>query len=211
MKKKMNSQELNKSIFLLQPSRPILCTTKNEDGSDHVAPFSWINPVSFNPPRISLALLTNPKKRKSLVNIERTGEFVINMPDMRIADKMIEASYSTKFGENKFVRSGFTGEEASSVEPKIISECQAHLECRVLEILEPGDHKLIIADVVNASYDQDAFGLDLHINTQNFQPVIHMNDYCLEGSQLHLMANIQGTVALNVPYPSNNKDRECEK
>lgn len=211
MKKKMNSQELNNSIFLLQPSRPILCTTKNEDGSDHVAPFSWINPVSFNPPRIALALLTNPKKQKSLVNIERTGEFVINMPDMKIADKMIEASYSTKFGENKFVRSGLTGEKASLVAPKIIGECQAHLECRVLEIIEPGDHKLIIADVVGASYNQEAYGFDLHINTQNFQPVIHMNDYCLEGSQLHLLANIQGTVALNVPYPSNNKDQECKK
>ncbi|MDP3387519.1 MAG: flavin reductase family protein [Eubacteriales bacterium] len=210
MKKTMESQELNKSIFLLQPSRPILCTTKNEDGSDHVAPFSWVNPVSFNPPRIALALSNSPKKQNSLINIERTGEFVINMPDMRIADKMIEASYSTKFGENKFIRSGFTGEEASAVAPKIISECQSHLECRVIEIIEPGDHKLIIADVVGASYNQEAYGVDLHINTQNFQPVIHMNDYCLEGSQLHLLANIQGTVALNVPYPSNNKDQECK-
>ena len=91
MKKNMDASELKKSILLMQPTRPILCTTKNEDGSNHVAPFSWINPVSFDPPRVALALCSKPKKQQSLQNIERTGEFVVNLPDANVVEKLVEA------------------------------------------------------------------------------------------------------------------------
>ena len=107
MKIPIPEESFEKAVFLLQPSRPILCTTKNEDGSDHVAPFSWINPISYKPPRVGLALLNSPKKQHSLVNIERTHEFVINLPDIKIADALVMASFWPVFGENKFDRSAF--------------------------------------------------------------------------------------------------------
>lgn len=56
MKKRISPGEMDTSIFCLQPSRPILCTTKNEDGSDHVAPFGWCTPISQRPPMLMLSL-----------------------------------------------------------------------------------------------------------------------------------------------------------
>jgi len=79
-------------VFLSQLGRPILCTTKNNDGSDHVAPFSWINPVSHKPPRIALALLNSPKKQQSLENIERSAEFVVNMPAIHLMNCVMDKS-----------------------------------------------------------------------------------------------------------------------
>lgn len=209
MKKNMDASELKKSILLMQPTRPILCTTKNEDGSNHVAPFSWINPVSFDPPRVALALCSKPKKQQSLQNIERTGEFVVNLPDANVVEKLVETSYSTKCGENKFQRSGFTGMTAQQVEAPVIGECRAHLECRVLQIIDAGDHDLIMADVVGASYDEDAFRNDLAINLKTYQPVIHLNHYCLEQSQVHLFLDSRHWEVVDVPYPANAS--ECSQ
>lgn len=201
MKNTMEENELYNSVFLLQPSRPILCTTKNEDDTDHVAPFSWINPISQNPPRVALALLCKPKKQKSLQNIERTGEFGINIPDMTMAEKLVQCSFSPKFGENKFDRSGFTRMPSVSIKPNCIMECRANLECRVLNLIDAGDHTLIIADILHAKYDEDAFSSNILINTQNFKPVIHLQSFNLEKSQLHVFLSSESSQTLEVPYP----------
>lgn len=201
MKKVMEECELFNSVFLLQPSRPILCTTKNEDGTDHVAPFSWINPISHKPPRVALALMSKPQKQKSLQNIERTGEFGVNIPDMNLAEKLVECSFSTKFGENKFDRSGFTRMPSVTIKPNCIMECRANLECKVVELIDAGDHTLIIADILHAKYDEAAFSRNLLINTQNFKPVIHLQNFNLEKSQLHVFMSSESTQTLEVPYP----------
>lgn len=201
MKISIKGEDLCNSVFLLQPSRPILCTTKNEDGTDHVAPFSWINPVSQKPPRVALALLCKPQKQKSLQNIERTGEFGVNIPDMTMAERLVKCSFSTKFGENKFDRSGFTRIASSIIKPNCIMECRANLECRVLNLIEAGDHTLIIADILHAKYDEDAFSSNFLVNTRNFKPVIHLQGFNLEKSQLHVFLSSESSQAVEVPYP----------
>lgn len=202
MKKQISEEQFYKSVFLLQPGRPILCTTKNEDGSDHVAPFSWINPVSYKPPRVALALLNDPKKQHSLENIERTGEFVVNMPDIKLADDIVRASYWTMFGENKFERSGFTRLPSVKVVPPGIQECRAHLECKVINIITPGDHALIIADILYARFDEEAFTPSLLINLEKYQPALHLQNYIQENSQIHVFMAPTGAYVTEVPFPN---------
>lgn len=205
MKVDISKDRLHDSVFLLQPSRPILCTTKNEDGSDHVAPFSWINPVSYKPPRVALALLNKPVKQHSLENIERTGEFVLNIPALNIADALVKCSYKAKFGENKFDRSGFKRLKSVLVDSPSISECKAHLECRLYLKFDVGDHTLLIADVVHASYDNEAFSPNLLIKLDKFSPVIHVTNYNLENSQVHIFINPAGAYVIEVPYPQKEE------
>ena len=99
---------------------------------------------------LALAIACKPHRSQTLVNIERDGEFVVNLPDMSLADKLVETSYKTKLGENKFDRSGFTRMSSRMVKPVCIEECRAHLECRVRRIDYPGDHGVICADIVYA-------------------------------------------------------------
>jgi flavin reductase (DIM6/NTAB) family NADH-FMN oxidoreductase RutF len=204
MKKTIADNDIQNSVSLLQPSRPIICTTKNEDGTDHAAPFSWINPVSVDPPKVGLALLNSPKKQHSLKNIERTGEFVVNMPDLSLCDKLIQCSYGTKFGENKFDRSGFTRLPSVVVSPPGIKECKAHLECKMVDKLVTGDHTLIIADIVYARYDAEAYSTGMLINTKKFAPTIHVQDFSLPNSQLHVFLAPCGTHVIEVPYPARD-------
>ena len=205
MKKTVPEECFEKAVFLLQPSRPILCTTKNEDGSDHVSTFSWINPVSFKPPQVGLALLNSPKKQHSLCNIERSGEFVVNLPSMKLAEQMVLASYWPVFNENKFDRSTFTRLPAKKVAPVAIAECTAHLECKVLELINPGDHTLIIADVLAAYYDEDAYSEGMLINLREFEPVIHLQNFELQDSQIHVFMKPGGAETLEVSFPKKDE------
>lgn len=208
MKKKLDANRLIETHRLMQPSKPILCTTKNIDNSDHVAPFSWIIPVSCDPPRIGLALLSKPKKQHSLVNIERTGEFVINYPDTKILEKMVEASYDLRVHDNKFERSGFKRKKSSKVEPTSIEECKVHLECKVKKIEKTGDHSLIIADVLEAFYDEEAFTEDLLVKLENYEPAIHLKNYCMQGYQTHLFLSPLSTKVVEVEYTKQKKEED---
>lgn len=203
MKKNIDQENLAQSVFLLQPSRPILCTTINEDGSLHVAPFSWINPVSHKPPRVAMALLNKPKKQNSLTNIERTGEFVVNIPGLELAEKLVECSYLVKEGENKFSRAGFSALPSVKVSPPGIQECKAHLECKVINSLDVGDHTLLVADILQASYEKDAYSPNLLINLERFTPAIHILNYVLDKSQVHVFLKPCGSYTIEVPYPEN--------
>jgi len=207
MKKEIDREEIFKSVFCLQPTRPILCTTKNEDATDHVAPFSWCVPISTKPPMLALSLLQTPKKSHSLSNIERTKEFVINLPDMSLIDDIVLTSYKTKYGENKFDRSKFTKMKSKYVKPVCIKECRAHLECKAESIIYPGDHALIIANIINAVYDDDAFSDNMLINFRNYKPVIHMHNYPLENmnSQIHVFLNPVGEIITEVMYPTKKE------
>jgi len=209
MKKDIPGDVFERSVFLLQPGRPILCTTLNEDGSNHVAPFAWANPVSFNPPMVGLSLINLPNKQHSLENIERTGEFIINLPDLALAEKLVMASYKTWKNENKFERSGFTALAAKKVKPVAVRECRAHLECKVVSITPTGDHATIIADVVAAYHDEDAFTGNYMINLREYQPMIHLMNFNadpadpwnLHPGQVHVFMQPGGAYAADVPYP----------
>ena len=121
MKKTLVSPtELGSSISLLQPTRPIFCSTRNEDGSNHVAPFAWIMPISCDRPRVALALQNarGSKYSQSLQNIERTGEFVVCMPTMGQEHELVRASFMPEAGyADKFDRTVYTPQESAVVSP----------------------------------------------------------------------------------------------
>jgi flavin reductase (DIM6/NTAB) family NADH-FMN oxidoreductase RutF len=62
--------------------RPIaLTSTLSVDGTRNIAPFSYFNIVSHDPPHVALGICKNPdgSKKDTLRNIEDTKEFVINI------------------------------------------------------------------------------------------------------------------------------------
>lgn len=185
MKKSSEDLDLAKIVFFLQPSKPILCTTKDVDGTDHVAPFGWCMPVSQRPPMLAIAIHHSPEKAKTLENIERTGEFVINVPHLELAEATVRTSFQPGGTLNKVDVSGFTRQESKQVSPVSIQECVASLECKTGDIRYVGDHALIIGKVVFVSYDPAAYK-GLSWNIAHFRPLIHLGHHCLKsGAQVH--------------------------
>jgi flavin reductase (DIM6/NTAB) family NADH-FMN oxidoreductase RutF len=185
--KRVVRDRLPRSYYhLLRPSRPVLVTTKNEDGSLNVAPFSWIMPVSSSPPIIALSLKTIPEKQNSLVNIETTQEFGVNIPHMELAGKLIRASFSYPKNTGKFQVVGFTEEEPVSITTQLVRECKANFECKVERIDCIGDHSLIIANVVAMHYSEEYYSEDMLLDLSKVTPCLHMGRYVENDGEKHI-------------------------
>ena len=183
----------------LQPSRPALVTTRNADGSVNVAPFGWNMPVSANPPRVCIALVNSPPNH-TLTNILREREFVLNVPTMQVADKLVRASYQHPQGVSKLTAIGFQRLESRVVRTPGVAECRASLECRLHETVPAGDHTLVLGDVVAAAYETDDFTETLMLKADQAWPVIHLDQYKQPQGQVHIFLVPAGLQAINVPY-----------
>ena len=81
-------------VSLVTP-RPIAWVTSlGPDGVVNAAPFSFFNAFCESPPLCMFAANNRPdgRPKDTLVNIQRTGEFVVNIADEPLAQAMHESS-----------------------------------------------------------------------------------------------------------------------
>lgn len=131
--------------------RPIaLTTTVDPEGRVNAAPFSFFNVLGDSPPIVGLC----PGDREPGVpkdtarNIRLTHEFVVNLVDEGIAEQMNLCAASLPAGESELAHAGLTALPSTSVKPPRIAESPVSLECRSWGILEIGDNRLIIGEVL---------------------------------------------------------------
>ncbi len=131
--------------------RPIaLVTTVDPEGRVNAAPFSFFNVLGDSPPIVGIC----PGDREPGVpkdtarNIRLTHEFVVNLVDEAIGQQMNLCATSLPPGENELTHAGLTAAPSSAVKPPRIVEAPASLECRSHSILEIGDNRLIIGEVL---------------------------------------------------------------
>jgi flavin reductase (DIM6/NTAB) family NADH-FMN oxidoreductase RutF len=66
---------LSKAVKLVSPRLTVLVNTLDEKGGLNSSPYSWIYPLSFNPPLIGVGI--GGKNKLSYVNAKKSGEFVV--------------------------------------------------------------------------------------------------------------------------------------
>jgi len=201
--KKIVKENLSREIInVLQPSRPVLVTSTNPNNSLNVAPFSWVTPVSANPPMLALALLSKPKKQDSLINIERTWEFGVNVPQIELLNKVVLSSFDYPKEESKFEVLNFIPENSVCINTKLIASCKANLECKLKKIISPGDHSILIAYIVALHYNEKYFNKNFVINLTKATPCLHMQKYDLNNGQKHIfLSNFKNTIEIIENYP----------
>jgi flavin reductase (DIM6/NTAB) family NADH-FMN oxidoreductase RutF len=103
--------------------------------------------VSVSPPLVGLSIRPT---RHSYGLIRATGEFVINVASHEIAQQTLFCGRRSGRDVDKFAATGLTPGKAQHVRPPVIEECIAHLECRVVQDVEAGDHHFVIGEVLAA-------------------------------------------------------------
>ncbi|MCB9060259.1 MAG: flavin reductase family protein [Halobacteriovoraceae bacterium] len=158
--------------------RPIaLVSTKNEDGSNNLAPFSFFTAISARPMIIAFCPLIRTStglKKDTVINIERTKEFVINFVSEEIIQKVNLTSTEVPYGEDEFKLSGLTPLESEIVSANRVQESKIHFECRLRDILnygdEPGAGRLISGEVVKVHINNKIYS-EGKINTNQYKPI----------------------------------------
>lgn len=105
---------------------------------------SWLMQTSFKPPLIATAIRTD---NQAYAMIREAGTFSVSIFGAEQKDLA-----------SKFLRQPvFEGDTINGVRYKtdatgapIVVEVPAYVECKVVEVVEQGDHHVVIAEVINA-------------------------------------------------------------
>lgn len=136
--------------------RPIaFASTVDALGTPNLAPFSFFNVFSANPP----VLIFSPARRvrdnttkHTLENVLDTGEVVINVVTYPMVQQMSLASTEYDRGVNEFEKAGFTMVPSEIVKPWRVGESPVQFECRVTKVEalgeEGGAGNLVFSEVV---------------------------------------------------------------
>lgn len=142
--------------------RPIaFASTIDKDGNPNLAPFSFFNVFSANPP---IAIFSPARSGRTGItkhtydNVKEVPEVVINVVNYDMVQQMSLASTEYPKGVNEFVKAGFTPVASELVKPFRVKESPAQLECKVKQVIELGEQggagNLIICEVVLMHIDE---------------------------------------------------------
>lgn len=157
--------------------RPIAVVSSwSKKGDENLAPFSFFNGVCSNPPciMISIARRPNGQKKDTLINIEETGEFVVNSASSWMLEKVVHTGASYPYGVNELEMAGLTSIPSKKVRPARVRESAFQMECRLHSSLEIGDGSagsstIIVGEVILFHINEDIYQ-DGKINIDNYQP-----------------------------------------
>jgi len=142
---KMNVPEVYKLMISAIIPRPIAwISTQNKKGQINLAPFSYFNAVSTKPPCIAVSITykKDGEKKDTLINIEETGEFVVNSSTENLATQINETSAALDYGIDEMKKAGLTAIPSTLISPPRVKEALIHMECTLLKSLKLGEPKL---------------------------------------------------------------------
>jgi flavin reductase (DIM6/NTAB) family NADH-FMN oxidoreductase RutF len=132
--------------------RPIaFVSTVSKAGIYNLAPFSFFNGFCGDPPIVGFSPNNNPPK-DSLVNATDTGEFVVNIVNETIAERMNLTAKRYPPDVDEFQVSTLTPVPSQFVRPPRVLESPVSMECKVIQIVElskrPEANSLVLGQVV---------------------------------------------------------------
>lgn len=154
--KSIATKDLHQFILASVAPRPIaFASTISDDGVPNLAPYSFFNAFSSNPP--ILVFSSNRRgedntTKDTLHNIRQNAEVVINVVNYPIVRQMAIASGDYTSDISEFEKAGLTPVPSTAVKPFRVKESPVNIECRVKDIIPLGDQggagHLIICDVL---------------------------------------------------------------
>lgn len=197
----METPQLHGLLLSAVAPRPIaFVSTIDADGNPNLAPFSFFNVFSANPP---IAIFSPARRvrgnttKHTLDNVEATKECVINIVNYDILHQMNLASCEFGDGVSEFEKAGLTGIRSEVVSPLRVKEAPVQLECKVREVIHLGEEggagNLVVSEVVRMHISEDVFGEDGNLDPQKLDLVSRM------GQNWYCRAN--GDAVFEVPKP----------
>lgn len=165
--------ELNLAAFyrIMAPRPAVLVTTVNKDGISNAAPFSFIMPISVDPPYLAIA---SQPKHHTMTNIKETGQFVINVMPEETVDKLYACSQKLPEGVSEIEESALTEKPSAQVKAPAIEEAIGFFECQLEWEKVVGDHVLIVGKVLRA-FVKDEFVKEGRPNIIDAKPLMHVS------------------------------------
>jgi flavin reductase (DIM6/NTAB) family NADH-FMN oxidoreductase RutF len=141
--------------------RPIAwVTTLNLDNSVNAAPFSFFNAMGSDPPLVALSIGNHPDRPKdTATNIERTGQFVVNLVNESLASAMNLTAAEFPPGISEVTAAGLQTTPSLHIAPPRLADVPGGLECTLHSVINIGNNRIILGEVL-AAFVQDSLVVD---------------------------------------------------
>ncbi len=190
--------------------RPIgWISTMNTEGVVNLAPFSFFNALSGDPPCVmycpNAVKPGTEEKKDSYQNVQDTGEFVFNMCTWDLRHEMIATAEHAPSSVDEMAKAGLEAAECYNVRPPRVKASPVALECKHLQTIDlpPGRNSqshMVIGEVVGIHIDDDVI-------TDGIVDVHKMNLIARLGYLDYAKIESENIIALkrpdNVQHPSD--------
>ena len=140
--------------------RPIaFVSTVDADGRVNLAPFSYFNVFSANPPLVVFSPARRGRDattKHTWDNVQAVPEVVVNLVDYALVHACSLASTDFAEGVDEFVKAGLTALPSEVVQPPRVAESPVQLECKVVKVESLGEQggagQLVFAEIVRMHF-----------------------------------------------------------
>jgi flavin reductase (DIM6/NTAB) family NADH-FMN oxidoreductase RutF len=202
-------QQIHQYLLGSVGPRPIcFASTIDKDGNRNLAPFSFFNVFSANPPIAVFSPARSGRtgtNKHTYENVKEVPEVVINVVTYEMVHQMSLASSPFEKGVDEFLKSGFTPIASDLVKPARVAESPVQMECVVKQVMELGEGggagNLIICEVVKMHINEAFINESGAIDQTKIDLVARMggNWYCrAHGDALFEVAKPLTTIGIGV-------------
>ncbi|MFM7758092.1 MAG: flavin reductase family protein, partial [Crocinitomicaceae bacterium] len=162
-------------------------STIDEEGRPNLAPFSFFNVFSANPPIMIFSPARSGRSnttKDTYNNVKIVPEVVINVVNYDIVHQMSLASSPYAAGVSEFEKAGFSAIPSECIKPFRVAESPVQFECTVNQVIELGTEggagNLIICEVLRIHISEKVLNADGMIDQHKIDLVSRMggNWYC---------------------------------
>jgi flavin reductase (DIM6/NTAB) family NADH-FMN oxidoreductase RutF len=134
-----------KTALRMIPYGLYVLTAKDADGHVHAATINWVTQTSFSPPLVAMGIKADSGVYAAL---KATGVGVLN-----VLGKGQQGAAFAFFKPAELKDGKLSGEAVHDGENgvPVIDSAPASIECKVVQIVEQGDHHVVIVEVTGAA------------------------------------------------------------
>ena len=170
--------------------RPIAwVTTLSPEGVVNAAPFSAFTLLSQDPPTILFQAVEGEREKDTARNIRLSGEFVVNIPNLPLLEKMHLCSASLPPEQSEVERFGIATAPSLCVKPPRIADAPICFECKLIMYFPIGrePHVVFIGEVKHFYVRDDLYD-EGRIDQALLQPICRIGGpwYARLGEMIHM-------------------------
>jgi flavin reductase (DIM6/NTAB) family NADH-FMN oxidoreductase RutF len=131
----------------------------------------------------------NGTTKDTVVNIRRTGEFVVHMVDIAIAEQMIVTGINFPSDVDEISFAGLTALPSVKVLPPRIAESPCAMECVVEQTIDYETRSIVLGRVVHMHVRDECLDADGHyVVPEKYLPIarLHADNYIVADRQFEL-------------------------
>ncbi len=153
----MDNREKAKAVGHIPSGLFIVCSKSGDELDGYLA--SWVQQVSFEPLKIAVAI---GKGRAGYDHIMSGGTFSVNVVGKHEM-KYLKHFWSGYQSEDNPFKNGEIEHSISDNGAIIMTQAKSTIECKMTEKVVPGDHEIVIAEVIGSYVHDEQAEVKTHI------------------------------------------------